>query len=99
MPPNVRRIVVLTLVVWAVCALAWIGAVASEQVLPCPEFTPGSSDSGSSHWQWFPPGAKCTYAVYEADSPNDGPVTTVHHVDSPPVARIGILAVLILWPA
>jgi hypothetical protein len=90
---NVYRAVALSLIVWALCLLGFVAAMTVEKVSGCPEFTPGTSDYGTAHWDWFPPGDTCTYAIVGDGAPGSG-----QHADDPPIARVGELALLVLWP-
>jgi hypothetical protein len=85
---NLRWAVLISLAIWLVCLIGWSAALASEVVLGCPSFAPADSNYGDARWTWNPPGNTCTWTLAEGK-----------HVESPPPARYGILALLILWPA
>jgi hypothetical protein len=86
---RIRGFVIGSLVVWALVALTWIGGLYFEKRGSCPEFdaSSGGDAAVSNTWEWLPPGRRCVYA--EKDQV---------HVDSPPGARLFILAVLVVWP-
>jgi hypothetical protein len=85
---RMRKFVIASLVIWALVATAWILLLASENMESCPDFDiSAGSPAASSYWKWLPPGRECVYEV-------DGQT----HVDGPPDARLGELALLLAWP-
>jgi hypothetical protein len=85
---RVRQIVFLSMATWTVCLGVWLALLDVEHSWGCNGFqTSDSNVDGTQQWQWFPPGMSCTYHVAGQT-----------HTDSPPTARIGILALLVLWP-
>jgi hypothetical protein len=88
MSRRTRIAVILSLVIWAMCVLAWTGLLATERFVGCPSFAPADSDFGEQLWVWTPPGNRCTWQLAEG-----------RHTEDPPTARYGILGLLVLWPA
>ena len=88
MTERLRFAVILSLAVWAACTLSWIGYLAAERVIGCPPLTVSMSDVGQQHWEWFPPGNRCTWDLSEG-----------RHTEYPSASPLGILALLVLWPA
>lgn len=76
---------------WAVSLVAWVTYLGLEAVVHTCEFASDTSIFGDADWIWFPPGVECTYHA-------DAVGSFAHHVDSPSVDRLGIAAVLLLWP-
>jgi hypothetical protein len=88
MGPRVRTIVVTSLVLWALAAALWAALLWGEHAGGCPEFDVSAGTSAAlSQWRWVPIGERC---VYEMDGQT--------HVDDPPVARLGLLGLMIAWP-
>jgi hypothetical protein len=83
-----RFAVILSLAVWASCSLTWAGLLASERFIGCRTLTTAGSDYGQQRWVWLPPGNRCTWDLTEG-----------RHTEDPPTARLGILALLVAWPA
>ncbi|GHC80017.1 hypothetical protein GCM10007079_18680 [Nocardiopsis terrae] len=78
---------------WILVTLAWFVLLGFEWYISGPSSCPledGTSLYGTSAWSWFPPGQVCVWEVTVGGEPY-----TV--TERPPVARLGILAVLLLW--
>ncbi len=80
---------------WALAALVWCALLGLEwyttDALACP-LTPDASLHGTAHWSWWPPGRVCSWEVTVG-----GETHTL--TEEAPAARLGTLAVLVLWGA
>ncbi|MGW5878073.1 hypothetical protein ACWFMI_16165 [Nocardiopsis terrae] len=84
---------VLWAALWVLVTLAWFALLGFEWYASGPSSCPleaGTSLYGTSDWSWFPPGQVCVWEVTVGGE--SYPVT-----EQPSVARLGILAVLLLW--
>lgn len=93
--PSVNRPFILWAVLWLTVSCAWIALLTLEWLthgpVSCP-LEPGTSLYGTSSWSWLPPGRVCTWEITV-----DAGTYTV--TDEPPIARLGIAALLLLWGA
>lgn len=93
--PSITPAFIFWLGLWATASLAWIAVLALEWFThgstSCP-LVPGTSFFGTSSWSWWPPGQVCVWEL-----PVYGETYTV--TQEPPTARLGILALLLLWGA
>lgn len=93
--PSVNRTFILWALLWLTSSCAWLALLTLEWLthghLSCP-LEPGTSPHGTSSWSWLPPGQVCTWEItVDAD--------TYTVTDGPPIARLGIAALLLLWSA
>ena len=83
----------LSWLLWSFALGAWSILIAVESVFTTTsacELAPGSSIYGEASWTWMPPGRVCEWTLSIGGS-------SVSVVSEPPVARLGILVVLIVW--
>jgi hypothetical protein len=92
----VWRVVIASLVVWAMATVVYVAHLVLNYLLghfAC-ETPVGSSNYGHEAWQWWPPGTACQYST--ARIPTYGLVAA--HADHPSVTSAVIAIVLVAWP-
>lgn len=75
--------------VWVLALLVWGVFLGVEWYFSGPvscALGSGSSVYGTAAWSWLPPGRTCTWDLQG-----------VTHTDGPPVARLGMLLLFVLW--
>lgn len=96
MRKRIGRVVVVSLGLWLLCLVAFVGHLAVRQFLGdlgC-EQPSGSSNYGYASWTWWPPGTSCRYDAETV--PGYGRVTA--HTEQPSPLGSAVAVALVVWP-